>query len=88
MISNQRSSEPVPLRVRRRDGGADGLAGAEVTGLNDQHAYVRIPGEETLEVGDMLGCGISHPCTAFDKWRLLPVVDDDYNVLDAVLTYF
>src|SRR5207244_1723028 len=33
---------PVPLRVRRRDGGADGLAGAEVTGLNDQHAYLRL----------------------------------------------
>jgi len=35
-----------------------------------------------------VGCGISHPCTAFDKWRLLPVVDDGYGVIDAVLTYF
>ena len=30
--------------------------------------------------GDLVGCGISHPCTAFDKWRLIPVVDDDYTV--------
>ena len=36
----------------------------------------------------LVGCGISHPCTAFDKWRLIPVVDDDYTVVDAVLTFF
>ena len=43
---------------------------------------------EDLRVGDLVGCGISHPCTAFDKWRLIPVVDDNYGVVDAVLTYF
>ena len=43
---------------------------------------------EDLRVGDLVGCAISHPCTAFDKWRLFPVVDDGYRVLDAVLTYF
>jgi len=64
------------------------VVGLTVTALNDQHAYVRIPPDETLEVGDMLGCGISHPCTAFDKWRLIPVVDDDYTVVDAIATFF
>jgi D-serine dehydratase len=39
-------------------------------------------------VGDLLACGISHPCTAFDKWRLIPVVDDDYTVVDAIATFF
>jgi len=63
-------------------------AGAAVVALNDQHAYMRVPAGEDLAVGDLVGCGVSHPCTAFDKWRLLPVVDADYNVLDAVLTYF
>jgi D-serine deaminase-like pyridoxal phosphate-dependent protein len=33
-------------------------------------------------------CGISHPCTAFDKWNVMPVVDDDYTVVDAIKTYF
>jgi D-serine dehydratase len=61
---------------------------ASIVGLNDQHAYMKVSGEEELQVGDLVGCGISHPCTAFDKWRLIPVVDDDYRVLDAVLTYF
>jgi D-serine deaminase-like pyridoxal phosphate-dependent protein len=64
------------------------VAGLTVTALNDQHAYVRLPPDEPLEVGDMLGCGISHPCTAFDKWRLIPVVDDDYTVVDAIATFF
>jgi len=65
------------------------LAGASsVVALNDQHAYMKLEAGEELRVGDLVGCGISHPCTAFDKWRLIPVVDDDYGVVDAVLTYF
>jgi D-serine dehydratase len=63
-------------------------AEASITALNDQHAYVRLDEAEDLRVGDLVGCGISHPCTAFDKWRLIPVVDDRYRVIDAVLTYF
>jgi len=39
-------------------------------------------------VGDLVGCGISHPCTAFDKWQVLFEVDDDYRVLGAVKTFF
>ena len=59
-----------------------------VVALNDQHAYVRVPRADPLAVGEMLGCGISHPCTAFDKWRLIPVVDDEYTVVDAIATFF
>ncbi len=71
--------------------GPDGLreaTGMVVTALNDQHAYVRVPPADELAVGDLIGCGISHPCTAFDKWRLIPVVDDEYTVVDAVATFF
>jgi D-serine dehydratase len=63
-------------------------AGFEVTGLNDQHAYVRLPHDSPLRVGDMLSFGISHPCTTFDKWQLLYVVDDDYRVIEGVRTFF
>ncbi len=59
-----------------------------VVGLNDQHAFLDAPPDSPLAVGDMVAVGISHPCTTFDKWRLLPVVDDDYTVVDAVRTYF
>jgi D-serine deaminase-like pyridoxal phosphate-dependent protein len=59
-----------------------------VTALNDQHAFVRVEAGEELAVGDLVGCGISHPCTAFDKWRLIPVVDGGYAFVDAVRTFF
>jgi D-serine deaminase-like pyridoxal phosphate-dependent protein len=41
-----------------------------------------------VQVGDRVGFGISHPCTAFDKWREVAIVDEDYNVVDTVSTYF
>ncbi len=57
--------------------------------LNDQHAYVTT---DALEVGQLVRLGLSHPCTAFDKWRLIPVVDDadaaTPMVVDLVSTYF
>jgi D-serine dehydratase len=56
--------------------------------LNDQHAYLDVPPDSPLAVGDMVAVGISHPCTTFDKWRILPIVDDAYNVMDAVMTFF
>jgi len=79
---------PVPLRARRRDGGAAALPGAEVTGLNDQHAYLRLDPGTALAPGDLVCLGISHPCTTLDKWRVIPVLDDEDRVIDAVHTFF
>ncbi len=79
---------PRPLRVRHADGRQRAATGMEVFRLNDQHAYVRLAPGDDLAVGDRLGCGLAHPCTVFDKWRSMPVVDDGYRVLDAVRTYF
>jgi D-serine deaminase-like pyridoxal phosphate-dependent protein len=79
---------PVPLRVRRRDGRAAGLAGAEVTGLNDQHAYLRLDPDTELAPGDLVCLGISHPCTTLDKWRVIPVLDEQDRVIDVVHTFF
>ena len=42
---------PVPLRARRRDGAAADLTGAEVTGLDDQHAYLRLDPGTALAPG-------------------------------------
>ncbi len=59
--------------------------------VNDQHAYLTV-GADGPAVGDVLRLGLSHPCTAFDKWRAIPVIDDsaaeDPTVVDVVLTYF
>lgn len=60
----------------------------EITALNDQHAYMRIPADCALSVGDIVILGISHPCTTFDKWDVLYGVDDTYNVVSAFKTYF
>jgi D-serine deaminase-like pyridoxal phosphate-dependent protein len=80
---------PVPRFVKSADRAPRPLrAEASITALNDQHAYMQVDDAEDLRVGDLVGCGISHPCTAFDKWRLIPLVDDRYRVIDAILTYF
>ncbi|GAB3806502.1 amino acid deaminase [Humibacter antri] len=41
-------------------------------------------------IGSVVALGLSHPCTAFDKWRVLPVVDswDSGRVVELVRTYF
>ena len=62
--------------------------GYTITALNDQHAFMRVPATHDLRVGDMIGCTIAHPCTTFDKWRFLPIVDDEYTVIDAITTWF
>lgn len=59
-----------------------------LTKMMDQHAYMQIVAEDNLQVGDMIGFDISHPCLTFDKWRVLPVVNGDYQVVDVVQTYF
>ena len=79
---------PIPL-ARMRDGVRAPLgANWRIDRLNDQHAYLRIPTDADLRVGDLVGCGISHPCTTFDKWRWIPIVDDDYGVTGAIRTFF
>ncbi len=65
------------------------LTGAAVTKLNDQHAYLRLNGDQAgVEVGDWLRFGISHPCTTFDKWQMIPVLDAADRVVDLVRTFF
>ena len=61
--------------------------GSRVTELNDQHAYVELTSEMGLTVGDMMAFGISHPCTTFDKWRLMYLLDDDYRVTGGIRIY-
>lgn len=80
---------PNPLWIRNADGSAPRAAThLRISDVNDQHAYLLLPDDEKLQVGDWVGCGISHPCTAFDKWRYLPLVDDDYCVTDSLETAF
>jgi D-serine deaminase-like pyridoxal phosphate-dependent protein len=70
------------------------LPGVAVTALNDQHAFLAFDPAvgAPVQVGDVVRLGLSHPCTAFDKWTLIPVVDDaaapEPTVVDLVRTWF
>jgi D-serine dehydratase len=81
---------PVLKKVRRR-GSADiesfGVA-IRVVDVNDQHSYLDLAAEDPLAVGDLVGFGISHPCTTYDKWRAIPIVDDAYRVVEIAETIF
>ncbi|MER6204193.1 amino acid deaminase [Streptomyces sp. NPDC001642] len=79
----------LPLaQVVRRDGTERPATGVEVTGLSDQHAWLRTAPDADLEVGDWIGMGLSHPCTSFDKWQLIPVAEADGTVVDYIRTFF
>ncbi|MEU9121323.1 amino acid deaminase [Streptomyces sp. NPDC048506] len=71
-----------------RDGTERPADGITVTGLSDQHAWVTTERAGDLEVGDWVGLGLSHPCTSFDKWQLIPVVERDGTVTEFIRTFF
>jgi D-serine dehydratase len=81
---------PVPLWVHRNGDAMPQAAPRDLTvsELSDQHAWLSVPSGLALGPGDLVGLGISHPCTTFDKWRLLYLVNDSYDVVGAVTTHF
>ncbi|MER6024700.1 amino acid deaminase [Streptomyces sp. NPDC001851] len=75
-------------QVVRRNGAERPATGITVTGLSDQHTWLRTEPGADVEVGDWIGLGLSHPCTSFDKWQLIPVAEADGTVVDYVRTFF
>jgi D-serine dehydratase len=85
----QDAGDPVPfLHAPRGAGAARELGGCEIAAVSDQHAHVRAPRGHALAVGDLVALGPSHPCTTFDKWRVIHLVDDGYDVVDSIRTFF
>ncbi|MEU2063069.1 amino acid deaminase [Streptomyces sp. NPDC013455] len=74
--------------VVRRDGTERPATDVEVTALSDQHLWLRTGPGADVEVGDWIGFGLSHPCTSFDKWQLIPVAQADGTVVDYIRTFF
>jgi D-serine dehydratase len=57
--------------------------------LDDQHGYLAVdPVAGGIGVGDRLVFGISHPCTTFDKWRQVLLLDDQQRVIRVLHTEF
>ncbi|MEO6529591.1 MAG: alanine racemase [Specibacter sp.] len=61
-------------------------AAAKVHKLFDHHAVLL--GAEGLAVTDIVELGISHPCSAFDRWPEYLVTDDSGTVIDLWRTDF
>jgi D-serine deaminase-like pyridoxal phosphate-dependent protein len=86
--------EPQLLRPQSAGQSTRSVEGLTVSKLNDQHGFLHFdPDREApVVIGDELRLGLSHPCTAFDKWGLIPVIDDpdadDPVVVDLVRTFF
>jgi D-serine dehydratase len=82
-------SMPVPKLVRRKVSGtlesADGLS---THMMNDQHLYLDMAEGARVELGDLISFGIVHPCTTFDKWRKIVVVNNNYSIVEVVETFF
>ena len=81
---------PVPLKQHRPGSStppADIRGGAEIVRLNDHHGYLKFT-QLDLAIKDRIAVGISHPCTTFDRWEYLYVVDDQYNVMSVIRTFF
>ncbi|WP_181763170.1 amino acid deaminase [Mesorhizobium sp. B2-4-13] len=82
------SGLPAPLLISRGGELPEPLIGCEIFASNDQHAYMHYPAAAAVRIGDRISLGISHPCTTFDKWDVLFLVNDDYDIIGAVKTYF
>ena len=84
---------PEPQLIGPVLGGAmEPLQGAEITSVNDQHCFMTFDPETTsVQPGDVIRLGLSHPCTAFDKWTVIPVLAEsagDQTVVDLIHTFF
>ncbi|MBE2999968.1 alanine racemase [Nocardiopsis sp. HNM0947] len=80
---------PVPRAVLREGRRIPVEGGARVVELNDHHGFLDLDEDAPeIEVGDVVEFGLSHACTVFDKWSLIPVLDDRDHVVDAVRTVF
>lgn len=85
---------PVPRRWADDLGSPRSSIDGTISAMNDQHSYLRLGDADAARgvapVGSVVELGLSHPCTAFDKWRVLPVVDawESGRVVDLVRTFF
>lgn len=88
------SSDDLPVVhriVRFSEAGAHtpvALADHRVVDLNDQHCHIQCPADSPVRAGDAVILGVSHPCLTFDKWRNVFIRDDQYNIVDAISTWF
>jgi D-serine dehydratase len=85
---------PMPVRWAANGQSGEGAMQAtpeswKVKALSDQHAHMVFDADGVWpQVGDRVALGISHPCTTFDKWRWMAVIEDDGRISGAISTHF
>ncbi|OHV19051.1 amino acid deaminase [Rhizobium sp. RMa-01] len=79
---------PRPLALYRNGAYLGNFESAEVSRLNDQHAFLTLAEDSDVSVGDVVEFGISHPCTCLDRHAILYGLDPDHSVTAAYLTSF
>ncbi|MDQ0467825.1 alanine racemase [Labrys wisconsinensis] len=79
---------PSALAIWRDGRRQDRPPAAEVTKLNDQHAFLALGPGADIRVGDVVEFGISHPCTCLDRYRVLFGADGKGFVQHAFPTFF
>ena len=79
---------PIPLERSRGEDRLDLEHAARIDALGDQHAFLRFERHVDVVPGDLVRLGISHPCTTFDRWDLMLVVDDQDVVVGTIRTEF
>lgn len=82
---------PIPVRMAARGARNIGPTPADwrIEALSDQHAHMRFdPAGPAPRLGDRVALGISHPCTTFDKWRWMALVDEQARITGAIHTCF
>lgn len=79
---------PEPRAVRDADGATHPATGLGVSSLADQHTFLTVTDGADPQVGDWVALGLSHPCTVFDKWQAIPLVEPDGTAVDYLRTFF
>ena len=81
---------PIAKKILRRGNvqPPDWVQGTRAVRVDDQHLYLNVAASDEVAVGDLIGFGISHPCTTFDKWRAIPIANDQYQVVAIANTKF
>ncbi|MFF4763779.1 alanine racemase [Streptomyces sp. NPDC001292] len=73
----------LPILIGSRDAQGAPQPAAQATADHIYDHHLVLMGAHGLKVGDEVDLGISHPCSAFDRWPDITVVDDEGHTQDV-----
>ncbi|MET9657591.1 alanine racemase [Streptomyces sp. NPDC006510] len=73
----------LPVLIGSRDAQGAPRPGARATAADIYDHHLVLSDAHGLNVGDQVDLGISHPCSAFDRWPDINVVDGEGHVQDV-----